>query len=93
VWAFGISLFVYLENNLPYKDLEASGVPLDSHEAFAAAMPKIDFAQIVNDKLSALGCSADLITLLQKILSKDPLARPTFKDILGDPWFSGRVEE
>jgi serine/threonine protein kinase len=37
--------------------------------------------------------SDEFKSLLKRILSKDPTQRPTFADILSDPFFANREEE
>lgn len=79
VWSFGITLYVYFTNNLPYPlsgDMEKSIQDCD-----------------YKNKISELDCSDSLKELLGTILDFDPVKRPTFKQILAHKWFEGRVEE
>ena len=74
VWAYGITMFVYLFNNLPYADFEEDGKDFD----IEGLQDKINFAELIDQKCQGK-FSDDLIDLLKSILNKDPKQRYTFK--------------
>lgn len=83
VWSYGICLYVYLTNCLPYKshiegDLESEIVGLDAEKLVASNLAEF---------------SAPLKELVLLLLNRDPMKRPSFAFILGHSWFSGKVEE
>lgn len=74
VWAYGITIFVYLFNNLPYADFEEKEKDFD----IEALQDKINFQELIDQKCEGK-FSDDLIDLMKKVLNKDPVQRLTFK--------------
>mmetsp|Transcript_10944 Transcript_10944/g.18298 ORF Transcript_10944/g.18298 Transcript_10944/m.18298 type:complete len:183 (+) Transcript_10944:834-1382(+) len=85
VWAFGISLFVYLTDNLPYENY----LQCDDVQQLVVSS---NVKAIAAEKLEQMKCSEGLIQLLNSIFDRDPKKRPTFTEILEHRWLEGRVE-
>lgn len=79
MWAFGMSIYVYLTNNLPF----------DINGNLSEEILKCDYPE----QISKLDCTDDLKDLMNQMLSKDPLTRPTFAQVLAHKWFQDRVPE
>jgi serine/threonine protein kinase len=79
VWSFGITLWVYLTNNLPYGD----------EENIDKAIKDIDFKK----EIAKLRVSKDLMDLLEGVLKKDPAKRMTFYQVTEHEWFMGYKPE
>ena len=79
VWSFGITMYVYFTDNLPY--------PLEG--SMEQNIANCDYKKVISE----MDCSDLLKDLLGSILDFDPVKRPSFKQILAHTWFEGRVEE
>ena len=84
VWSFGITLYVYLADTLPFKATTESELE--------EQITKTDYDKLLESTLSA-SCSPLLIDLLKNLLKVNPKERLTFSEILKHTWFEGRVEE
>jgi serine/threonine protein kinase len=83
VWAYGVTLFSAAFNHLPFN--------LDQGQGKTVANTVFAVTQLLNSEELVVpedrGYSPLLIDLLKKILSKDPSQRPTFEEIVKNPWF------
>ena len=84
VWSFGITLYVYLANTLPFK--ATTEVELEEQ------ITKTEYEQLIENSLGS-SCSPLLLDLLKNLLKINPKERLSFAQILKHPWFEGRVEE
>ena len=90
IWAYGISLYVYLTNSLPFIDYEDDNKQLNNFEAI---LEKVDIKEEITKVYKAKKFSDELIDLQLQLLNRNPKERPQFKDILQHAWYSERVEE
>lgn len=75
VWAFGLSMIVYLTCRLPFDHRE---------EDIEKAIKDCDYSAAVDN---IQGVSDNLKNILKLTLDKDPKSRPSFEFILNHPWF------
>lgn len=84
VWAFGVTLFIYLTNTLPFK----AG---DEHE-LEKVIVGMNYEELLDQQIGSK-FSANLTNLMKSILKLNPKERLTFAEFIKHPWFEGRVEE
>ena len=88
VWAYGITLYVFLLNSLPF--LNKEGRKIENYEDI---LKVVDVEAEIREVYKANNFSQELIDFQLKLLKRDPLERPSFAQILEDPWFSDRKPE
>lgn len=86
VWAYAMTLYVYLVNEFPFDDS-------DLHKIKDALSNTDDLRAVMLKTLAEHGYSDHLIDVMDKMLATDPTARPSFQSIVNHEWFSGRHEE
>ena len=84
VWAFGITVYIYLTNTLPFKAKDE--IELEKQ------IVETNYPEIIDKDLGG-NFSPQLIDLLKSILKMNPKERLSFSEIIKHPWFVGRVEE
>jgi len=84
VWAFGITLYVYLTNTLPFKANDE--IELEKQ------VIETNYTELIDKDISS-GFSNQLVDLMKLILKVNPKERISFSEILKHPWFVGHVEE
>lgn len=87
VWAFGITVFLYWNDNLPlaYQNQDAT------RQEFEEIVEKTNFTSVIEDEIK--NASGAFKAFLKKVLARDPSQRPTFAEILKDDFFADRQEE
>jgi serine/threonine protein kinase len=83
VWAFGVMIYHCLFKKLPFRLDEGEGKTVASTVYGVGALLKSQELEMPAEKSVPQG-ARDLMT---KILKKNPADRPTFEDVLKDPWF------
>ena len=89
MWAYGISLYIYLTNAPPF--LKNGEKPKDKQE-FGNLLNTINIAEYISKKYEEMGFSKELIDFQTKLLKVNPQERPSFKNIIEDDWFKGYEE-
>jgi serine/threonine protein kinase len=83
VWAYGVTMFSVAFHHLPFR--------LDLGQGKSVANTVFAVTQLLNSEELVVptdrGYSADFIELIKAILKKNPSERPTFEDIVTNPWF------
>ncbi len=79
IWAYGISLYVYLNDKLPFIDETNPERKLNDFEEI---LKNVDIVDEITKEYKAKNFSDELIDLQLKLLARDPNDRPQFKDIL-----------
>lgn len=83
VWAWGVTLFSCAFNFLPFK--------LDQGQGKTVANTVFAVTQLLNTEELVVpddrGYSPHLAELLKQVLNKNPAERPTFEEIVKNPWF------
>jgi serine/threonine protein kinase len=88
VWAYGVTLFSVAFHCLPFK--------LDQGQGKSIANTVFAVTQLLNSEELVVpedrGYSPQFIELVKSILKKNPMERPTFEQIIANPWFGAALE-
>ncbi|OHT04099.1 CAMK family protein kinase [Tritrichomonas foetus] len=83
VWAYGVTLFSCAFNFLPFNLDQGQGKSVANTVFTVTQLLEKEELTVPEDR----GFSPHLIEMLKQILNKDPLKRPTFEEIIQNPWF------
>jgi serine/threonine protein kinase len=88
VWAYGVTLFAVAFGFLPFR--------LDQGQGKSVANTVFAVTQLLNSEELVVpedrGYAPEFIDLIKQILKKDPMKRPTFEEIVKNPWFAPALE-
>lgn len=83
VWAYGVTMYSCLYNCLPFNLDKGQGKNVANAIYALTELLRTEELEIPEDR----GYSPHVAELLRKILEKDPALRPTFEEIVTNPWF------
>ena len=83
VWAYGVTLYSCLFNCLPFNLDKGQGKNVANAIYALTELLQTEELEFPEDH----GYSSQAIDLVRKVLQKDPALRPTFEEIVTDPWF------
>jgi serine/threonine protein kinase len=88
VWAYGVTMVSVAFHSLPFR--------LDQGQGKSIANTVFAVTQLLNSEELVVpddrGYSPDFIDLIKAILRKNPMERPTFEQIIANPWFKPALE-
>lgn len=83
VWAYGVTMFSCLFNCLPFNLDQGQGKNVANAMYALTELLRTEELVIPEDR----GYSEDACDLLRRVLEKDPDKRPSFEEIVTNPWF------
>lgn len=94
IWSCGVVLYTMLHGRLPFSFNKVHINSLDKENKEKSAystMKNKELKQLLIDMTNENysidgGFSKECVSLLQRLLKKEPLQRPTLEEILKDPW-------
>jgi serine/threonine protein kinase len=88
VWAYGVTMFSVAFHQLPFRLDQGQGKSI-ANTVFAVTQLLTSEELVVPDDR---GYSTEFLDLIKSILRKNPTERPTFEQLVQNPWFGPALE-
>jgi serine/threonine protein kinase len=88
VWAYGVTMFSVAFHQLPFRLDQGQGKSI-ANTVFAVTQLLLSEELVVPDDK---GYSTEFLDLIKLILRKNPMERPTFEQLVQNPWFKPALE-